>query len=83
MHSAGIEAMGYLMDRIMSRVSGSADTPKQVRDALVRLAPFCAWTEGSWEPMGLQWNEIQNTTRHIRMLADALIKYDYQGVRSR
>lgn len=83
MHSAGIEAMGYLMDRIMSRVFGASETQRQVRESLARIAPFCAWTKGTWEPVGLNWNEIQNTPRHIRMLADLLIQYDYQGVRSK
>lgn len=83
MHSAGIEAMGYLMDRVMSRAIGASDAQRQVREALARIAPFCAWTEGTWEPAGLRWNEIQNTPRHIRMLADLLIQYDYQGARSR
>lgn len=82
-HSAGIEAMGYLMDRIMTRVSGVLDAQKQIRDSLIRIAPFCAWTEGVWEPAGLDWNEIQNTPRHIKMLADLLIQYDYKGIRSR
>ncbi|MEN6440776.1 MAG: DGQHR domain-containing protein DpdB [Syntrophobacter sp.] len=83
MHSAGIEAMGYLMDRIMSRVLGSSDVQRQVRESLARIAPFCAWTKGTWQPLGLRWNEIQNTPRHIRTLADLLIQYDYQGVRSK
>jgi DGQHR domain-containing protein len=83
MHSAGIEAMGYLMDRIMSRAFGASDTERQVLDSLARIAPSCAWTQGTWEPVGLRWNEIQNTPRHIRMLADLLIQYDYQGVRSK
>lgn len=83
MHSAGIEAMGYLMDRIMSRAFGASDTQRQVRESLARIAPFCAWTKGTWEPAGLRWNEIQNTPRHIKMLADLLIQYDYQGVRSK
>lgn len=83
MHSAGIEAMGYLMDRIMSRAFGASDAQKQVRESLARIAPFCAWTKGTWEPVGIPWNEIQNTPRHIKMLADLLIQYDYQGVRSK
>jgi DGQHR domain-containing protein len=83
MHSAGIEAMGYLMDRIMSREYIPSDAEKLVRESLARIVPFCAWTEGVWEPIGMQWNEIQNVPRHIKMLADLLIQLDYQGVRSR
>ncbi len=83
MHSAGIEAMGFLMDRIMSRASGMPDAQRQVREGLARIAPFCAWTEGAWKPLGLRWDEIQNTSRHIKELADLLVRLDYQGVRAR
>lgn len=83
MHSAGIAAVGYLMDRIISRVIGASDIPGQIRESLARIAPFCAWTGGTWEPLGIRWNEIQNTPRHIKMLADLLLHYDYQGVRSK
>lgn len=82
-HSAGIEAMGYLMDRIMTRVSRTPDAPKQIREALRRIAPSCAWTNGTWESLGFNWNEIQNTPRHIKVLADLLIQLDYHGSQSR
>jgi DGQHR domain-containing protein len=82
MHSAGLEAMGYLMDRIMSRAYGQRDMQNEVHNSLARIAPNCAWTQGIWEPAGLQWNEIQNTPRHIRTLADLLIQYDYWGCRT-
>lgn len=74
MHSAGIEAMGVLMDRIWTRHAGSPDEAKVVRHELSRMAPHCHWTEGTWEGLGLEWNEIQNTTRHIKKLEDTLIR---------
>ena len=83
MHSAGIEATGYLMDRIMARVCGMPDSQKMIGDSLARIAPHCAWTGGTWPVIGLQWNEVQNVSRHIRMLADLLIQIDFQGVRGK
>jgi DGQHR domain-containing protein len=74
MHSAGIEAMGILMERIMARHSGKADEAQAVKTDLQKIAPFCRWTEGSWDTVGLDWNEIQNTPKHIRTLADALVR---------
>ena len=74
MHSAGIEAMGILMDRILARHAGKSDEAQAVKADLQRLAPHCCWTEGTWEGLGLEWNDIQNTPRHIRALADTLVR---------
>jgi len=35
---------------------------------------MCRWTSGQWEELGLAWNEIQNVSRHMRMLTDVLIR---------
>ena len=82
MHSAGIEAMGYFMDKVMARCYGMPDAERLVSESLARIAPFCRWTGGTWEGLGLRWNEVQNVSRHIKALADVLIQYDYHGVRS-
>ncbi|MEX3639190.1 DGQHR domain-containing protein DpdB [Paraburkholderia sp. BR14320] len=74
MHSAGIEAMGVLMDRIYARLSGLGEDYKTVRKELEKMAPACRWTNGTWESLGLAWNEIQNTHRDIRKLQDALVR---------
>jgi len=74
MHSAGIEAMGVLMDRVYARHSGKADEARAIKHDLERMARHCHWTEGSWEYFDLEWNEVQNTTKHIRNLADALVR---------
>ncbi|MDX0203846.1 DGQHR domain-containing protein [Sinorhizobium meliloti] len=76
MHSAGIKGMGALMDQVMLRADSSATPETEVREALQRIAPFCAWTEGTWEGLGLQWNEIQGTPQHNRLLADHLMQLD-------
>ncbi len=77
MHSAGIEAMGVLMDRIMSRAAGTADPGRYAQEALIRIAPNCHWTAGRWPELGRDWNEIQNVHREVRLLADHLIRLDH------
>lgn len=79
MHGAGIKAMGVLMDRIMARIPVGGDTAQEIRFALKAIAPHCAWTEGTWEGMGVKWNEIQNLTNHIKNLSDYLVKLDYEA----
>jgi len=37
------------------------------------LAPHCCWTGGTWEGLGLAWNEIQSTSQHITKLSDHLM----------
>ncbi len=73
MHSAGILAMGVLMDRILGRLSLSPDVESVERE-LRKVAPTCRWTEGAWQSIGIRWNEIQNTPRDIRRLQTALVQ---------
>lgn len=73
MHSAGIEAVGVLMDRIYGRIQPSDDV-KVIERELLKVAPYCRWTEGVWESLGVPWNEIQNTHRDIRRLQNALVQ---------
>lgn len=73
MHSAGIIAMGVLMDRIYARLSGTEDA-KLVQKELERVAPACRWTRGTWDSLGMAWNEIQNTPRDIKRLQAALVQ---------
>lgn len=74
MHSAGIIAMGVLMDRIYARLAGSEDDAKAIQSEIKRVAPACRWTSGAWEQLGLNWNEIQSTPRDIKKLQDALVR---------
>jgi len=74
MHSAGIEAMGVLMDRIYGKLAGTSDDYKIVRSELEKVATACRWTEGTWEASGLAWNEIQSTPSHIKRLQDVLVR---------
>ncbi len=73
MHSAGIRAMGALMDPVMFRTDGAPDRVAAVRMTLKRLAPHCAWTKGRWDSLGLDWNAVQSTPQHISKLCDHLM----------
>ncbi len=77
MHSTGIQAMGILMDRIMLRMHQAKNVSQEVEAALHNIAPYCAWSSGVWSELGLAWNEIENTPRHIRILADFLVQHDF------
>ena len=81
MHSAGIEAMGILMDKVLARHTGKRDVKEAVKADLTKLAPHCAWTAGEWEVLNLQWNEIQNNPKHIRALSDVLVRLYASAVR--
>jgi len=82
MHSAGIRAMGALMDTVMLRTDTSPDKPAAVRAILMRLAPFCCWTAGVWEGLGLAWNEVQSTPQHITKLSDHLMHLERELARA-
>lgn len=73
MHSAGIEAMGVLMDRIYGRLQPGADS-KAVERELQKVVPYCRWIKGTWESLGMAWNEVQSTPRDIRRLQNALVQ---------
>ena len=77
MHSAGIEAMSLLMDRIMSRAAPGADLQGHAYAALSRIAPHCRWTSGRWAELQRDWNEIQNLPRDIKMLSGHLARLDH------
>ncbi|MDL2198115.1 DGQHR domain-containing protein DpdB [Halopseudomonas aestusnigri] len=73
MHSAGLLAMGLLMDAVYARLSPHADI-RSVQAEVERIAPICRWTEGVWEELGLAWNEIQSTPQHVKRLEAALVQ---------
>jgi hypothetical protein len=84
MHSAGLRAMGRLMDRVMASInSADSHAPAAVRRELGRIRPACRWTSGIWEELGgLRWNEVQNVPSHVRMLSNFLIRAHLTGRRS-
>lgn len=75
MHGAGIRAMGRLMDRVMAtfdpRQKGAG---KAVLQDLALIAPYCHWTEGTWDGLELRWDEVQNVPRHINELSNYLVR---------
>src|SRR5262249_44387914 len=77
MHSAGIQAMGVLMDRIMTRLHGHGDPRHEIQQSLRQIRSHCHWTDGTWEGLGLRWNEIQNVPKHVRGLSDHLVRLDF------
>jgi len=76
-HGAGVVSMGFLMDAIAERYR-SKGLPTEalfVRD-LEPIAPWCRWTNGIWDfgpGQQRKWNEVQNTTKDIRLLTNYLI----------
>lgn len=74
MHSAGILAMGVLMDRIYARLSGANESYAAVRKEVEKVAPLCRWTSGVWESIGLRWNDIESTSQDKKRLQDALVR---------
>ncbi|WP_400766974.1 DGQHR domain-containing protein DpdB [Methylosinus sporium] len=77
MHSAGIEAMSLLMDRIMSRAAPGTDLQLHADSALRRIAPHCRWTYGRWTELQRNWNEIQNVGSDIKLLSGHLARLDH------
>ncbi len=80
MHSAGIESMGVLMDRIFARLVGTETSIETVKVELRRISDSCCWTHGTWEDLGFAWNEIQNTPRDIKRLQEALLRNYQQSI---
>ena len=76
MHSAGLRAMGRLMDRVMGSLD--VDDPKleaRVRKELAPLRNHCHWTSGVWEELGgIKWNELQNIPVHVRLLTNHVLR---------
>jgi len=77
MHGAGIVSMGFVMDAIAERYRSKGVPARS--DFAVDLDPLksvCRWTDGYWDfGPGYQrkWNEIQNTSKDIQMLANYLL----------
>lgn len=77
MHGAGIVSMGMLMDAIAEafRREGFPDRDRYCKE-LANIQVACAWTGGHWEFRNgerRRWNEIQNTSKDITLLADHLL----------
>ena len=77
-HGAGIVSMGFLMDTIADVHSEEVPTKEEFASHLEPLIPVCQWTEGYWEfgpENRRQWNELQNKSNDINLLADYLLTH--------
>ena len=75
MHSAGLTAMSRLMDRIMPHITlGVGDSVAAVADELEMIKPICHWTSGRWDALDLEWNKVENVSRHVRALTNFLVR---------
>lgn len=76
-HGCGIVSMGFVMDAITDRyydkpVPTMGDFKADLRD----LAEYCRWTNGTWDfgpGQVRKWNELQNTSKDIRLLTNYLL----------
>lgn len=81
MHAAGIEAMGILMDQVLSRVMPHEDPQPIIRATLHRIAPHCHWISGRWDNLDRAWNDIQCTPKDIRALSNFLLSLERSSYR--
>jgi DGQHR domain-containing protein len=76
-HGAGIVSMGFLMDAIADRHYDVKEfSPDHFLGDLQPFQRVCRWTQGYWDfGPGAQrkWNEIQNTSKDIKLLANYLL----------
>jgi DGQHR domain-containing protein len=76
-HGAGIVSMGFLMDAIADRYHEVEHiTEEHFLNDLQSFQRLCRWTQGYWDfGPGAQrkWNEIQNTSKDIKLLANYLL----------
>lgn len=77
MHGAGIVSLGMLMDTIAEGYRRQGMPGKDgFRDELVAIRESCAWADGHWAFRSgerRRWNEIQNTSKDVTLLADHLL----------
>jgi len=76
MHNAGIKSMGVLMDQIMMRIESLPNPEKELLDSLNNIRPYCRWTSGTWDVLGLKWNEVQVLPNHINKLSEYLCRME-------
>lgn len=75
MHGVGIRSMGRLMDKVMGSLNpAEVNAQDHAQAAMDRVAPYCRWTSGDWDELSLQWNDLENTSRTQRVLANFLIR---------
>ena len=80
MHSAGLRAMGRLMDRVMGSVDvDGKQAPRQIRKELAKIRFLCRWTNGCGRNVAACRGTTQNVPSHVRMLTTFLIQAHLAG----
>ncbi len=74
MHSAGIAAMGYIMDLVCAKIGGQETNYSLIHKEVEKIAPHCAWSSGKWPLLNVAWNEVQSTPQDIKHLQDTLLR---------
>lgn len=75
MHGVGLRSMGRLMDKIMSTINPMQEgAERQVEEELNLIVPSCRWTDGTWEGLGLRWDQLQNTPSDVKNLSNHVIR---------
>lgn len=78
LHGAGVVSLGFVMDEMAELHSGDPSYGyDQAKEELAMIADRCAWTSGRW-PFGegreCPWNEVQNTSHHVNVLSNFLLR---------
>jgi DGQHR domain-containing protein len=78
-HGVGIIGLGYIMDTIADALLEANRTLEVdgFLGGLRDLEEVCHWTSGTWEfGDGVQrkWNDVQNTSRDIKMITNYLLR---------
>lgn len=67
--------MSRLMDRVMVHIDPTDPSAMhQTQKELSYIADRCHWTSGTWDELGLPWNELQNVSKHISALSNFLAR---------
>lgn len=75
MGGVGIRSMSRLMDRVMVHIDANEPAAAlHARSELALIADRCHWTSGTWDELGLPWNELQNVSKHISALSNILAR---------
>ena len=76
-HGVGIISMGHVMDAIADRYrTKGIPTVDQFGADLKPLKELCCWTNGHWDfgsGRVRKWDEVQNTTKDIQLVANYLL----------
>jgi DGQHR domain-containing protein len=76
MHGVGVVSLGFVMDAICDDASIRAEVDR-FADGLAVIKNACHWTAGTWRfghGSTRKWNELQNTSGDIQVVADYLLR---------